>query len=103
MMKVVPGCCHMKRSAWCGLSAARISGWSTICTTPRPAMVTNHTTVIGPKNLPMPPVPRFCTANSANSTTSVIGTTYWRKAGEMTSRPSTADNTEMAGVMTPSP
>ena len=29
--------------------------------------------------------------------------TPFLNAGEMTSRPSTADNTEMAGVMTPSP
>ena len=102
-MKVVPGCCHMKRSAWCGLSAARISGWPTMCDTPSTAIATNHNTVIGPKNLPMPPVPRFCTKNRPNSTTSVIGTTYCLKAGETTSRPSTAESTEIAGVITPSP
>ncbi|GAO25398.1 hypothetical protein ALISP_5218 [Alicycliphilus sp. B1] len=27
MMKVVPGWCAMKRSAWCGLKANKISGW----------------------------------------------------------------------------
>ncbi len=27
MMKLVPGCRTMKPMAWCGLSAARISGW----------------------------------------------------------------------------
>jgi hypothetical protein len=59
--------------------------------------------VIGPKNLPMPPVPRFCTANRPNSTTSVSGITNCLNAGDTTSRPSTADSTEMAGVMTPSP
>jgi hypothetical protein len=63
----------------------------------------NHTSVIGPKNLPMPPVPRFCTANRPNRITSVSGITYCLNAGETTSRPSTADSTEIAGVMTPSP
>ena len=67
------------------------------------AIDTNQSTVMGPKNLPMPPVPRFCTKNRANSTSRVMGTTYCLKAGETTSRPSTADSTEMAGVMTPSP
>ncbi|MNL85341.1 hypothetical protein D3C87_2136170 [compost metagenome] len=66
-------------------------------------MLKNHTSVMGPKNLPIPLVPRFCTANRQNSTTRVMGITYCLKWGETTSSPSTADNTEMAGVMTPSP
>ena len=66
-------------------------------------MVRNHTTVIGPKNLPMPAVPRFCTKNRQNKITKVSGITAFLKAGDTTSRPSTADNTEMAGVITPSP
>jgi hypothetical protein len=59
--------------------------------------------VTGPKNLPMPPVPKRCTANSPVSTTSVIGITTWCSCGAATSRPSTAESTEIAGVMTPSP
>jgi len=70
---------------------------------PKTAIAANHTTVIGPKNLPMPPVPRFCTANSPNKMMSVSGITYFLKAGDTTSKPSTADSTEIAGVMTPSP
>ena len=66
-------------------------------------MVTNHTSVMGPKNLPMPAVPRFCTAKRQNSTTSVSGITHSLNAGDTTSRPSTADSTEIAGVITPSP
>ncbi|MOA22045.1 hypothetical protein D3C78_1425740 [compost metagenome] len=93
----------MKPTAWWGLTAARISGWSRICHTPSRARQENHSSVIGPKNLPMPAVPRFCTANRASSTSSVKGRTNWRKCGETTSRPSTADSTEIAGVMTPSP
>ena len=71
--------------------------------TPSTAMAANQTKVMGPKNLPMPAVPRFCTQNSRNRITKVSGITDFLKAGEMISRPSTAESTEMAGVMTPSP
>ena len=71
--------------------------------TPSTAMVANQIKVMGPKNLPMPAVPRFCTQNKPNKITSVSGMTYFLNVGEMTSRPSTADSTEMAGVITPSP
>ncbi|MNV88018.1 hypothetical protein D3C71_1821880 [compost metagenome] len=70
---------------------------------PSTARQVNHSSVIGPKNLPMPAVPCFCSANSASSTSSDSGSTNWRKCGETTSRPSTAESTEMAGVITPSP
>jgi len=103
MMKVVVGCSQMKRSAWCGLSAHRMTGCVAMCMTPSTAMTANQTSVIGPKNLPMPVVPRFCTAKSPNRMTRVIGITAFLKLGETTSRPSTAESTEIAGVMTPSP
>ena len=70
---------------------------------PSAAITTNHSTMIGPKALPMPAVPRFCTQNSTNRISSVSGMTSLRNAGETTSSPSTADSTVMAGVMTPSP
>ena len=35
--------------------------------------------------------------------TTAAGTTYGSSAGDATSRPSTADSTEIAGVITPSP
>ena len=70
---------------------------------PSSAMTANHTRVSGPKNLPMPAVPCFCTANRPNRITSVSGITNFLKAGDTTSMPSTADSTEIAGVMTPSP
>ena len=41
---------------------------------------TRHS-VTGPKTAPMPPVPRFCTANSASRMTQVIGTTNGREGG----------------------
>ncbi len=66
-------------------------------------MATNQHSVNGPNTVPMPPVPRFCTANSASRITQVIGTTNGEKAVVATSSPSTADSTEIAGVITPSP
>ena len=74
-----------------------------MCGSPSKISTMNHTSVIGPKNLPMPPVPKRCTANSPVSTTSVIGMTKLCSCGAATSRPSTADSTEIAGVITPSP
>ena len=70
---------------------------------PKAAMAINQTMVIGPKNWPMPPVPRFCTANKHNKITRVKGMTAFLNVGDTTSKPSTADNTEIAGVITPSP
>ncbi|MNK58937.1 hypothetical protein D3C87_780360 [compost metagenome] len=74
-MKLVPGLSQMNFSAYQGFSALMISGWCAICHTPSTAMAANQASVTGPKNLPMPAVPRFCTANRQNSTTSVIGIT----------------------------
>jgi hypothetical protein len=103
MTNVVPGFSHMNRRAWCGLIAQRISGFPAMCTTPSNASTANQISVIGPKNFPIPPVPRFCTKNSTNKMIRVSGITAFLKLGEITSKPSTADKTEMAGVMTPSP
>ena len=83
--------------------AHRMAGLSMMCEMPSRATVRNHTTVMGPKNLPMPAVPRFCTANRQKRMMMVSGITPFLNVGEMTSSPSTADSTEMAGVMTPSP
>ena len=55
--------------------ATRMAGLAAMCLRPITASTTNHTTVIGPKNLPMPPVPCFWMANSIVSTTSVTGVT----------------------------
>ena len=66
-------------------------------------MATNHSAITGPKTRPTLPVPRHCTANSATMTTTLIGSTYCCSSGVETSRPSTADSTEIAGVITPSP
>ena len=57
----------------------------------------------GPKTAATAPVPKRWTANSANRMTMVIGTMYGSKAGVTVFSPSTADRTEIAGVMIASP
>ena len=66
-------------------------------------MVANQTTIVGPNTAPMSPVPRRWTRNSPTSRTTAIGTMNGVKAVVATRRPSTAESTEIAGVMTPSP
>ena len=63
----------------------------------------NQRIMTGPNNRPTAPVPLRCIANRMNSTMRVSGMTKGCSAGVATSRPSTADSTEMAGVIMPSP
>ena len=74
-----------------------------MCSSPSAAMVANHSSITGPKNLPMPAVPCFWNKNSRNNTSSVSGMTYLVSSGDITSSPSMAPSTVIAGVMTPSP
>ena len=74
-----------------------------MCTRPSTASTPNHSSVIGPKKRPTTPVPKRWAANSTVRMTSVSGTTKRCSPGSTTSSPSTADSTEMAGVITPSP
>ena len=48
-------------------------------------------------------MPKRCTANSAISSPSAIGTTRCARLGLITFMPSTAEMTEIAGVIMPSP
>ena len=66
-------------------------------------MTTNHTTITGPKNRPTIAVPCRCTTNRPMMITAVIGTTSSASLGSTTFRPSTADSTEIAGVIMLSP
>ena len=66
-------------------------------------MVTNHTTITGPKRRPTRSVPCRWMANTPTSMTTVIGTTYGSNTEVTTLRPSTALSTVMAGVIMPSP
>ena len=70
---------------------------------PQAASTLNQTNMTGPNSLPTVLVPRFCIENSAMITTTVIGITYGCSDGAAISKPSTADSTEIAGVITPSP
>ena len=66
-------------------------------------MARNHTAMTGPKTRPTLPVPRDCTMNSTQMMAQEIGTMKGCRVGAATSTPSTADRTETAGVITPSP
>ena len=57
---------------------------------------------MGPKNAPTKAVPLLCAQNKMNNTNKVIGNIMGCKTGAASSKPSTADNTEMAGVIMPS-
>ena len=63
----------------------------------------NQTAITGPKRRPTTPVPKRWAANSTVRITSATGTTSECSEGATTSIPSTADSTEMAGVIIPSP
>ncbi len=62
-------------------------------------MVTNHSAITGPKSLPTLAVPTRWAAKRARMITTVIGMTNSASPGSTTSRPSTADSTEIAGVI----
>ena len=66
-------------------------------------MERNHIKVIGPKNFPMTAEPCLCTAKRATKIPILIGMMNRSKAGVAMERPSTAESTEIAGVIIPSP
>ena len=63
----------------------------------------NQSVITGPNRPPIRLVPQRCAANSSVKTMAAIGSTSRVKLGEVVSSPSTADRTEIAGVMTLSP
>ena len=91
------------RAAWPGYTAASTPGLRSSHGVPAAAMLTNQTSVAGPKIAPTRAVPRFWTRNSAATIAIASGTTARWIDGATTSRPSTALSTEMAGVIIPSP
>jgi hypothetical protein len=70
---------------------------------PSTARTANHSTITGPKKRPTSWVPNRWTTNRPVMITAPRGTTRWSSPGAGTARPSIADITEMAGVMTLSP
>jgi len=70
---------------------------------PAAAMLKNHTSIAGPKSAPTFSVPLRWMTNSTRTSTSEIGTIQGWAALVATPMPSTAEITEIAGVITPSP
>ncbi|MCY1301510.1 hypothetical protein D9M70_511260 [compost metagenome] len=101
--KLIQGNSMMKRSPHMGFSAASTSGVCQICQPPSAASVSNQSSITGPKSLPMAPVPCDWITNSATSTTSAIGTTQLSSWCDTMPIPSSADSTEIAGVIMLSP
>ena len=66
-------------------------------------MVANQTSMIGPNRRPSGPVPCRWTMNRATMITRVIGITRGSIEDEIVSVPSTAESTEIAGVIMLSP
>ena len=70
---------------------------------PSTPITVNQAIITGLNTLAMPAVPRCCTANRPIRMTTEIGITQSATAGVATSKPSTADSTDTAGVIRPSP
>ena len=70
---------------------------------PSTPSVANHNSAIGPNSLPMLPAPRRWMKNNPVSTPIVMGMMSFSSAGAATLSPSTAESTEIAGVMSASP
>ena len=92
-----------KPSAYVGESAFRIAGWSAMPDTPQAPIARNQTTITGPNSRPTAADPIRWVANSTTMITAVIGTTRCASDGCTTLSPSTADSTEIAGVIMLSP
>ena len=71
--------------------------------TPSAAMTANHSSITGPNALAICAVPRLWMANSPNRIATAIETTCGLNTSVATLSPSRALNTEIAGVMMPSP
>ncbi|MNP41699.1 hypothetical protein D3C76_1354150 [compost metagenome] len=71
--------------------------------TPSAPSTLNHRTMTGPNRMPMRAVPCFWIRNRATSTTTAIGTTQCPMPSNASCSPSTADSTEIAGVIMLSP
>ena len=92
-----------KPRAYVGESAFRIAGCWAMPDTPHAPIARNHTIITGPNMRPTAAVPIRCVANRRTMITAVIGTTRCARDGCTTLSPSTADSTEIAGVIMLSP
>jgi hypothetical protein len=71
--------------------------------TPQAAIAVNQTIITGPNRRPTAAVPLRWKANNSTMITAVMGTIRLSRPGWTTFRPSTADSTEIAGVIMLSP
>jgi hypothetical protein len=90
-------------AAYVGDSALRISGLPAMPRIPHAPIATNHTTITGPNNRPTRAEPNRWDRNNPTMITAVIGTTALASDGCTIFSPSTADSTEIAGVIMLSP
>lgn len=74
-----------------------------MCGIPSAVRVRNHSTITGPKKRPTRWVPKRCTAKRAVMIPTPIGRMLCSSPGADTLRPSTAESTEIAGVIRLSP
>ena len=70
---------------------------------PAAAITANQNTITGPKTRPIRWVPKRWKEKRTTITAIVIGTTIPPMPGSTTFTPSTAERTEIAGVIIPSP
>ena len=76
---------------------------SGMCMAPSTALTTKNSAMIGPKNAATPAVPRLWTVNSTMRMITVAGNMNGASSASTCLRPSSAESTEMAGVMIASP
>ncbi len=99
----VAKCPARKPTAYVGDSALSTSGCCAMPDTPHAAMIVNQPIITGPKRSPTRRRPSRWEKKSARMIVAVIGTTRWPSEGWATLSPSTADRTEIAGVIMLSP
>ena len=80
-----------------------MSGWATTRASPAAAMTANQNTITGPNTRPIRWVPKRWTEKRTTITAIVTGITRSWMLGSTTFTPSTAERTEIAGVIIPSP
>ena len=92
-----------KSTAQAGLIAWRMTGTSMICRRPKNPMARNQTSMMGLNTSAMRSVPTRCHRNRPMMMMIAMGRMKCFISTEIVSSPSTAEMTEIAGVITPSP
>ena len=103
MTRLAQPCRARKPSPSSGLIAASTAGWPATLIAPSTAMNANQSSMTGPNRRPIDATPNGCAANSVARITTAVGSTQGLTTAVITSVPSIALSTEIAGVITPSP